>query len=194
MTITLKGNIMSEKSKNKMTTEEVVLDADNNGGEEVEQEKLFWDDLMIARMESVKALLGQQTLLVELARNYTDVLDKNKNLNATVTGLNNSYKDIGSELRETMNKHITFIDDKIVDNKKGEVIGDDAYYDYIQIGGEYIASQEKIANLASTAYLDIFTQLKVDAAQLAGLKNLKAEGQKIIKDAIKDAQGNTNAQ
>lgn len=183
---------MSKTNKNKVATEEVVVDAHDNSGEEIEREDLHWEDLMLAREESIRALIGQQTLLVELARRYAGVLDTNDNLSAAVVGLNNSYKDIGSDIRTTMEKHITFNNDKIVESKTGIVTGDDAYYEYIQIGGEYIANQEKIANLASSAYLDIFTQLKVDAAHLEKLKTLKEEGQQIIKDSIEEAKGELN--
>lgn len=179
---------MSNKIKNKQTNEEVVLDATDNNGGQVENDDLFWDDLMTARMETAKTLLGQQHLLVELATMYKEVLANDKKLEDTVDGLSKAYKDIGTEIRSTMNKHITFdkTSGKIIDSRKGKVEGDDEYYDYIQIGGEYISSQEKVANLASTAYLDIFTQLKVGSAELDKLKNLPSEGKKIIDDTLEE--------
>ena len=179
---------MSKDNKNKVTQEEVVLDANDNGGEEIESEDLFWDELMTGRLETVMTLIGQQQLLIELAKMYHHVLNEDENLNASVDGLNKSYQDIGKDIRATMEKHITFEGDRMVDHKKGKVEGDDEYYDYIQIGGEYIAAQEKIANLASAAYLDIFTQLKVGDVELAKLKELPVEGKKIIDKALSEVE------
>lgn len=175
---------MDTKNKSKL-----VLDANDNGAEELEG-KLRWEDLMLARKEAVSGLLGQQYLLTELTKNYEELLAEDNDLNRAVDGLMKSYKDIGAELRTTMEKHVTFEGNKLVSFKEGVIDQEEnesEYYDYIQIGGEYISAQEKIGNLSATAYLDIFTQLKVGKADLEALKQVGDDGKAIIKDAIEES-------
>lgn len=165
---------------------EVKLDTIDSGSE-FAQGDLNWEDLVVAKDEAVRSIIGQQHLLFELASLYKDRLENDQELYASVQGLMKSYQDIASDVKVTMLKHITFEDDKITAIKSGVVDqSTDEYYDYIQIGGEYIAAQEKIGHLAATAYLDIFTQLKLPTTEL---KKVHDDGSSKVIEAFGEVNG-----
>lgn len=122
---------------------------------------LKWEDLIEAKDMPVKALISQQLQLKALIEKHKD--DITPELSQVIGGLSGTYTDVANAIRLTMDKHITMDEnDVIVDYKKGAIKdGSDDFFAYLGIAREYISQAENIATYASTAFTDIFTQLKV---------------------------------
>lgn len=130
------------------------------------KKNLKWEDLMEAKDLPVKALVSQQLQLKALIEKHKE--DITPELSKVIGGLSGTYTDVANAIRLTMDKHITMDEnDVIVDYKKGEIAdGSEDFFTYLAIAREYLSQSENIATYASTAFTDIFTQLKVyDAAK-----------------------------
>lgn len=158
-----------KKEKRKLTVSE-------GNGKSIPDTPLYWEDLEAAYNETARSLIGQMTLLVELMKLYELKLAKKPELMLTAQGLQLSYSDIATDLLNVAKGHAGIIDGMVSDFRKGLVSSDDdSYFDYIRIGGEYIVLSEKIAHLTSTVYLDLLTQLNVDAEAGQIISDLKKE-------------------
>jgi len=158
----------------------------NTSTEEV-PDNMYWDDLIDLKNETVRLLLAQQQLLIQLAEYHKAEVSINVPLNEAVNGLMKSYQDVGVEIRKTMDRHLTFDNGNITIIRSGLVSKDnDEYLEYISIAGEYIGAQELIGNLSTTAYLDIFAQLKVSELDLTKLRETYENGMTLIKNAMEE--------
>ena len=189
-----KGIIMG-KNKNKKKIS-VSVDTNDNGSEQITDEKLLWDDLIYIRDDTAKLIMGQQIQIHELAKSHEKDISNDKDTLNTVKGLMHSLNDIALELQESSMKHAKVItDNKIIEYKKGEVNrGDDEELEYIRITGEYITIAEKVSTLASTAYMDIFSKLKVDEVIRKELADAVIDGSKaVLKEQTKLATLNVDS-
>lgn len=125
------------------------------------KQNLKWEDLMEAKDLPIKALVSQQLQLKALIEKHKE--DITPELSKVIGGLSGTYTDVANAIRLTMDKHITMDEnDVIVDYKKGAIKdGSDDFFAYLGIAREYLSQAENIATYASTAFTDIFTQLKV---------------------------------
>lgn len=186
---------MSKKQPNKEI--KASVDTNDNNVEDVQEEELTWDELKEMRDDVAKTIIGQQVQVHELAKAHADILEKDQDTLDTVKGLMESLNDIAEELQETSLKHAKVTTgNKVVEFKKGNVErGDDEELTYIRIAGEYITITEKVSTLASTAYLDIFTKLKVDDTTTKNLVEAVAEGVSDVAKAKQSmAKGETDAE
>lgn len=143
---------------------------------------LKWEDLVEAKDMPVKALISQQLQLKALIEKHKE--DITPELSQVIGGLSGTYTDVANAIRLTMDKHITMDEnDVIVDYKKGEIEdGSEDFFTYLGIAREYITQAENIATYASTAFTDIFTQLKVyDAAKFKDAMTKSSEDMNKIK-------------
>lgn len=127
-----------------------------------DQNSFKWEELMDLRDMTVAALISQQTQLHALSIKHKEDISNNADLAKVIGGLALTYKDVADATRNTMNKHMELDDNNtILSYKKGIIKdGTDDFYTYINISREYISQAENIATYASTAFTDIFTQLK----------------------------------
>lgn len=151
---------------------------------EVDMENLTWDDLHELSTDTAKSLIGQQHILVALAEQYNEVLVKDEKLSMSVNGLMKSYLDLANDIKE--------INDELGERKgKLDNKNDDEYYAYLRIGSGYITTQEKIASLSGTGFLDIFASLKAADLELNNLATAILEGKQELVNIVK-AQSEDN--
>jgi len=143
----------------------------HNNKVKVVEEKFNWEELVNGNRETVKEILSKQLLVRELANVNIETISKNKGLEESIQGLMKTYTDLADECRKVALQHATST--TIVNNggtdveigkefKTGVITDDDERLEYIRIGSAYISIQEKLAYISSTAYLDIFTKMKLD--------------------------------
>jgi len=136
-----------------------------------QQEVFDWGELVKGNQETVKEILGKQLLVRELANVNIEAITGNKELETSLQGLMKTYTDLADECRKVALEHATVTTtvkngDKDIEVgkvfKSGIITDDDERLEYIRLGSGYISIQEKLAYISSTAYLDIFTKLKLD--------------------------------
>ncbi len=123
---------------------------------------LHWEELLDAKDMAVNALIGQQLNLQALTTKHKEDIAKNPELAKVIAGLALTYKDIADSCRLTMDKHMTFDENNTILSYKQGVVNQnsDEFFEYLNISKEYIGLSESVATCASTAFTDIFTELK----------------------------------
>ena len=182
----------TKKTKAKITTTNntVVTDGD-----------VSWDELKEVRDETASMVMGQQQMLTTLVVENNDKLDKSEDTKRIIHGAFKTIGDIANDIRETSLLHATKTTkiktpaggeiEAPKEYKVGKINQDDTdnYLKYIEITTGYITAQEKLSSIMSTAYVDIFTELKVPTAELSAMIK---EQQDSIKEPLKKMKGSTN--
>jgi hypothetical protein len=168
--------------------EVVVADGTNTGEEFTRNQKLNWEDIALARSEACKSLIAQQSLTLELTKTYSDIIESDIELKETILGISNSYDDIVDEIVGI---------DEAYKMRTGEVANGDEELEYLQIAERYIAMQEKVANISSSGFMDVFVTLKIkgvagiDTTDLNAIAEAVVDGKKDIINTIKEAEAST---
>lgn len=165
-------NIKTETAPVDVSVNDIEVDGD-----------LYWEGLVDIRNDIVKEILTQQQLVLELSKKYEVALKKNPSTYAAVEGLMKSIQDLAADLPPLMQRHQVNGVFKTGDVKASGDIDDTL--EYLDIGSQYIAINENLSNLISTAYLDIFAKLSLPISDLAQtIKDGKVEVENTIKGAI----------
>jgi hypothetical protein len=153
-------------------------------------EVFMWEELLLAKTEAGDSIINQQHLIVGLIELYEKVIENDIELFNTIKGLLKTLEDLAKDINTISLEHAT-VTTKLgeftigSEFKKGVVaIGVDQM-SYIEIAAKYLSIIDKVAHLAGTAYLDVFTRLKTDTSELA----------KAINDgiaAVEKIRGNKN--
>jgi len=139
------------------------------------EEEVKWDDLVDARTSTVETLIEQQTLLSELVKSEEDKINNDQEIFALVDGLSKTFNDLAGDINKLAVEHATVTTDVEINGgtvtvpkefKKGVIDNNDDELAYLTIGSNYVAIEEKIGHITSTAYIDIYTKLKMDVKDL----------------------------
>lgn len=165
---------MSKSSKVKKTKSHIGTQntkADNR----IFEEKVNWEDLILARNEAVDTLMKQQVLFLGLVENYKEKIDSDPKAFAIVDGVLKSFKDIAVDIISLSVQHAEETKEvngntQVTKFRSGPVdVSDDdsnEELDYLRIATGYVSITEKLAFIASSAYLDVFTSLKIPTDDL----------------------------
>jgi len=136
---------------------------------------LDWHGLVTERANVVNDIINQQALVLEMSIKFKDVLLKDEKLTHAMNGLMLSIQDLAENVAEITKSH------KDANGKYFEGIAknDDEVLEYLRIASTYIAIGENLANLISTAHVDIFSRLTTNKAILNSINEAKAESDKI---------------
>lgn len=166
---------------------QITVTDDKETNETLKDDKLYWENLTLARKEASDEVLKQQTLFTSLLEQYKSVIEADEVIKKKLTGMIFSLNDIAKTIvlnsleHALETKEITVSDVKHtvpVKFKQGEITKTEDELDYIRIAGAYIGLQEKTAYIVSVNYLDIFADLKINP-NLPEYKELKAVKEKI---------------
>ena len=144
-----------------------------------DRDSLSWDDLLIARTDAIESIVTQQYIVAGFSEKHQKLLEEKPEVNAQLLGLSKSLQDLVFEattigLEHSTKEQVVTIGDKEikvpVSFKTGKV--DTTVVDeleFIGIGGKYITLSEQVIDMTSTAYIDVYSELKVDASELKDL-------------------------
>lgn len=150
---------------------------------------LKWDDLLLAKQEAGEAIIQQQLLIVELTKIHATRIDSDKTLYETIAGLLGTLKDLAQDIVTISLSHAV-VTTKIngvetaMSFKTGIATQGEEELDYISIGAQYLSIIDKVAHLAGTAYLDVFTKLNLDTKELQKtISESSKQAEQVMKDA-----------
>lgn len=148
------GKANKRKVKNKRS---LSIGTDKKGT----SQKMYWEDLMDFVGKITNGILNNSAMIDQLSKEYSKEIEAEQDLKLLVNGFKLSLQDLSLSTRNTMNRHVTFENDQIVDNKKGLVDPDsEDVFTFLNIANEYIIITDKLDALSSNGYLNIFTKLK----------------------------------
>ena len=137
--------------------------------------ELNWDGLISERTKVVTDIINQQALVLEMSIKFKEILLKDEKLTHAMNGLILSIQDLAENVAEVTNQH--------KDNEgkfySGVATGDDATLEYLRIASTYIAVEENLVNLITTAHVDIFSKLTTNNTILEAVKDNKNTAEKI---------------
>ena len=137
--------------------------------------KIFWEELLLAKREAGQEILQQQALIVELNKVHEKEVSVDTELQETIAGLQKTLQFLAVDVNTISLSHSTETEvisiageDVTIGKefKKGLIPDGEDQLDYINIASQYLSINDKVAHLAGTAYLDVFTRLKVSTMEL----------------------------
>ncbi len=155
------------------------------------KEVLTWQELLLAKRDAGEAIMGQQLLIIELSKLHEKTIDGDSELYLTIKGLLQTLEDLAKDVNTVSLGHAvetTVVGEFTIGSKfkEGLVSDGEDQMEYISIAAHYLSVVDKVAHLAGTAYLDVFTRLKTDTA---GLEKAIADGSAAVAEV---QQGETD--
>jgi len=145
----------------------------------MKDDALYWDGLIEMREDLLKSIFVQNSIILELVQTHEAAINASKEIYEQSDGLIKSIQDINKDVELISAKHTLngelrrgIIDTSTNDPEK-----------YLYIGTEYVNLTETLSNLMSTAYLDIFTKLKISTA---GVKDAIDQGNAAVNDIVEE--------
>jgi len=141
----------------------------------IEKEVLPWNDLNEMHRDIAKTIIEQQYLVLELYNANKEVVDSDKITKAKLEGLTLSIQNFSKDIVDLKNQF---------SDRTGNAENIDDRMDYLSIATAYVSVNEKLANIMSTSYLDIFTKLSVNATDMSKLKDTVTDGKKSVDEVL----------
>lgn len=146
-----------------------------------------WEDLLQMKERVSDEIKVQLATLSHMAKTASDKLESNPELKNEIRDVCKAYGDVATDLRATMEKHITFKDNDVIDYKKGNIYDtdkeNDEVFEYIQISGEYLNQSGRVKGLLEHTLISIYPKLGAYDKDIEKFKDvekdlLKEEGEK----------------
>lgn len=136
-----------------------------------------WEDLLQMKDKISEDIKVQLATLTSMVKDANDRVESNSELKDEIRDLCNAYKEVSDDFRGTMEKHITFNGNEVVDYRKGEIYDtdkdNDEVFDYLQIAGEYMNESARIRGLMEHTFISIYPKLGVYDKELAKFKEIE---------------------
>lgn len=133
-----------------MGTTEVVEQVD--GDISLSDKKFNWSELKEYAGEIYRKIINQQIYIHEIVKAKKESIDNNVEIRLAVAGLVDTTNDLASTLTDNLKQH---------SDKVGETVDVDDAMEFMRIAEVYVAVEENLAYLISTAHIDICSKLSL---------------------------------
>lgn len=168
---------MAKKNKSKTTVNPKVP-------KEIEDQKVYWEDLLPLRKEALDFLISQQALLQEISTNHKEIIEEDNELKQSLVGIFKSFTDIAKVIRTNMDYHLQLDDDNNLKEQRSGEVTDEEFPDYLHIASNYQFALEQLTAISASGFQELLTRINSKTNEV-DQKDIDNIGENYVKEVIK---------